>query len=121
MATDIQARTNQGGSVVSFFVGGIVLVAIVVAGLYFLHQRGESQSPSPVISKSNAPNPNVSSSATPKATTPKQSQKPKATSTLETKPPLPATGPSDLMPVGVILAILTAISISYVQSRRAYN
>ena len=35
------SRTNQGGSVLTFVIVGVVLAAMVVGGVYLLRQRGE--------------------------------------------------------------------------------
>lgn len=44
------SRTNQGGSILTFVIVGVVLAAMVVGGVYLLRQRGEqARTPQPVI------------------------------------------------------------------------
>ena len=123
-----QVRTNQGGSVVSFVIIGVVLVALVAGGVYLLrHQDGTntpdstktstvspSASPSvstnqgsvttPTPSKSVQPSPHASPTATPSAPAPND---------------MPKTGPSDLLPGGLIAAILVGSMVAFSQSQRA--
>lgn len=115
-------RTNQGGSVASFVIGGIILLAVVIGGLYFLNKRGESPSSAPIASKSVSPS--VTAPASSPQSSPSPSPRPSQSPVIaapDTKTPLPATGPTDLLPTGIVIAVLTGVSVSYVRSRRAYN
>ena len=124
-----QARTNQGGSVVSFVVIGVVLVALVIGGIYMLQHRGgtdtpevaktNSPVPAPSASSSSAPAPSSSKSPAPsKSVQPTPSSSP-APSTGPVPENMPATGPSDILSGGVMAAILLGVVVSYTQSRSA--
>ncbi len=114
-------RTNQGGSVVSFLVVGIILVGLVIGGIYAVQKRGGNAPTTPVVTTSPAastsatPSPAPSKTASPSA---QPSQPPAPTQGGAKTSPLPATGPSDNLPAAVAFAILLGIVISYVQSRR---
>ena len=121
-----EARTNQGGSVVSFVVVGIVLVALAAGGIYLLkHRAGDSSShvaktsmsPSPVSSGSVSPNSSsVAPSPQPSSTpSPSPSSKPSASPS----PTIPKTGPSDLLPSGLVAATVIGSLVAFIQSRRA--
>lgn len=120
-----QMRTNQGGSVASFVIVGIVLVALVAGGIYTLRHRTatdtptgvgtNSPAPSPVSSDSKAPTPSKSASPSPSAS-PQPTESPAPT---PAPTDMPATGPSDLLSSGIIGAILIGSLTSYAQSRRA--
>lgn len=125
------ARTNQGGSVVTFLVVGAVLAAVTLGGVYFVQQRGSSDtpvatSPSPSVSPSASPEQTASPSASPRPSTsssPQLSASPVPTShpTTGTAPAgdLPQTGPADDLLAAIIpAALLVGASVSYVQSRR---
>ena len=125
-----QARTNQGGSVVSFVVVGIVLVALVIGGVYMLQHRGgdtpevaktNSPAPAPSASSSNSPVPSTSKSPAPsKSAQPTPSSSPKPVPSAAPAPEnMPATGPSDILPGGIAAAILLGVTVSYAQSRSA--
>ncbi len=127
-----QARTNQGGSVVSFVVVGIVLVALVIGGVYMLQHRGgdtpevaktNSPVPAPSASSSSSPVPSTSKSPAPsKSVQPVPSSSPKpAPSTVPVPENMPATGPSDILPSGIVVAILLGVTVSYAQSRSAHR
>ena len=125
-----KTRANQGGSVVSFVVIGIILVALVVGGAYVLQHRNGTRSPEVAktttpSSQSVSPSPN-GSPAPSSSTSPVPSQSvqpaPSASPTPSSQPApanMPATGPSDLLPSGIIAAILLGFAVAYVQSRQA--
>ncbi len=114
------ARINQGGSVVSYIVVGVVLVALVVGGVYLLQHRTAndtakvaktttvSPSPSPSSTPASSPSPSL-------APAPATTSKPSASSA-PTASRMPVTGPSDLMPAGIVIAILTGLGVSFTQS-----
>lgn len=125
------ARTNQGGSVVTFLVVGAVLVAVTLGGVYFVQQRGSapvatppspSPSSSPSVSQSTAPSasPRPSTSASPR---PSASPAPTSHPTTGTAPTthLPETGPADDLVLAIIpTALLVGAAVSYIQSRRTH-
>lgn len=131
-----QARTNQGGSVVSFLVIGAILVGITLVGVYFVQQRNSaapiasSPSPSPSVSTPVAPQP-TSSPAPSQSVGPSSSPKPSASPVPSSHPTtgtaptehLPQTGPAeDLLLSAMPIAVLVGSTISYLVSRRArYN
>ena len=125
---DNQARTNQGGSVASFIVVGVILTAVVIAGIYFVHQRTQSPTDAPAT-------PVASSPASPNAPAPSPSQSPQSTpQPVQPSPqapqppvanhneaPLPATGPSEDLLAIVGLATLVGAVASYMRSRRTLS
>ncbi len=128
-----QTRTNQGGSVAPFIVGVIILLIIAVGAMFFLHKRTSTnteKSPtittSPLASVSPSATPAQSSSPTPSSTkTPSPSPSP--STSVSTQPgssqsqsstgnsALPATGPSDIMPAGVVVAVLVGLTVHLVR------
>lgn len=127
-------RANQGGSVVSFIVIGIVLVALVAGGIYLLQHRDSNTQTGPISTKSTSPSPSTvavkpSSSASPSASPspskstaaqpPATNQKTDSGANKVPVQPLPKTGPSDLTAGGFVAAILAASAASFVQSVRA--
>ncbi len=123
-----QTRTNEGGSVVSFIVIGVVLAAIVVGGIYIVQKRGEnaptvssnptaSPSMSPIASDSTPPAVSPGTQATPTPSkTPSTQPSPSKTPLPSTGVPLPTTGPSDNLLSAIGFAILLGVSIAYLRS-----
>ncbi|MDB5184124.1 MAG: hypothetical protein JWO07_805 [Candidatus Saccharibacteria bacterium] len=132
-------RTNQGGSVVSFVVVGVILVGLVAGGIYLLRQRNDNADKTPVATTSKAPTTSPSKSAAPsspaatpaptKSTQP-ASQPPasnqKAAAGTVTPPStpsspavIPQTGPSDMIPSGIAFAALLGATVAFSQSVRA--
>jgi hypothetical protein len=128
MARDTQ--TKQSGSVASFLVVGLVLVALVGGGIYLLKHRSDTNSIK-VAKTSTLPSASVSTTVTPKKSskpsphstpipTPViKTTQPAAKSSAPTPATMPVTGPSDLMPAGIVMAILVSSAASFVQSERA--
>ncbi len=122
-----QARTNQGGSVVSFLVIGAILVGVTLAGVYFVQQRNNSEpiatSPSPSPSVSMPPtSPAPSQSVAPSTPKPSSSPLPSSHPATGTAPTgnLPQTGPAEDVVASLIpVAALVGATVSYVGSRRA--
>lgn len=134
-----QTRTNQGGSVAPFIVGVIILLIIALGAMFFLHKRTSTNteksptiSTSPSASVSPSVTPGQSSSPTPSSTrTPSPSPSPSTSVTTRPTPStqpgssqpqfntgnsaLPATGPSDIMPAGVIVAVLVGLTVHFVR------
>lgn len=121
------ARTNQGGSVTSFIVVGVVLVVILAVGVYWAYQRGaQVQSNTPIIGSTNqkaTPQPQKSGDQTKSepsfGTTGQTGQGQQSTSSDTGVAPgeIPQTGPSDTAYVLVVLAFLTFAATLYVRSR----
>lgn len=122
---DNQARTNQGGSVTSFIVVGVILTAVVIAGIYFVHQRSQAPSStpaspvasSPINPQAPAPSPSQSPQSTPQPvqSSPQVPQPPVAN---QNEAPLPETGPREDFLALVGLAVLVGTTISYIRSRQ---
>lgn len=124
-----QTRTNQGGSVVSFLVVGVVFVVIIIGAVYALqHRKSSTPSSSPIATTSKAPSPSTTtpnSSVAPAPTPSENSQNngsenssTNSTDGLSTTT-MPQTGPSDMMPGAGVIAVLTGMIIAFVQSVRA--
>ncbi len=128
-----QARTNQGGSVAPFIIGAVILLVVAVGAMFFLHKRTSidptispvvsnspsvSVPPSTTSDQSSSPSPTKTPSVRPSASPqPTQSTQPSSQPQLVTgESALPATGPSDLMPAGIVIAILVAFAVSYTRS-----
>lgn len=124
-----QARTNQGGSVASFLVIGVILAVITLGGIYFVQHRQQSQAPTPAPSVAQSPSadtktPGTSTSPSPSvkpSTSPKPSASP-SPSTVPSETPqtgvLPATGPADdLLLSALPIVLLTGVTAAYAQSR----
>jgi hypothetical protein len=131
-------QTNQGGSVVSFLVVGVVFVAIVTGAVYALQHRAadnNARTPaSPTATKTGSPSsaapsqstPNKSAapapSSTPAPANPRGNQQPNGATTPApgtSSPTMPATGPSDMLPGGVAMAVLTGALVAFAQSVQA--
>jgi hypothetical protein len=123
-------RANQGGSVVSFVVVGVILVGLVAGGVYLLKQRNDNTSNSRVATTSKAPSPSasVAAPAPSKSAQPSQppasNQKPAAgtvtpPATGSTQTVIPQTGPSDMIPGGIVLATVLSATVAFTQSVRA--
>jgi cytoskeletal protein RodZ len=107
-------QANQGGSVVGFVIGAVVLVALVVGGAYWVNWQSR-QTPTPP--KQDAPK---TEPQTPKPEQPKEEEKstPSQTPPTSTSPAqLPATGPEQAIGASFALGIVTMVVIYYVRSR----
>ncbi len=124
-----QTRTKEGGSVVSFAVIGIVLIAVVVGGIYIVQKRGENTkvagpvSSSPAASPSGKPSTGVPTPPPPSTKPPGVTTTPPPVSTTPhvTSSPnqsIPQTGPEDYMPGGAVFAVLVGMTVAYVNSKR---
>lgn len=123
-----QARTNQGGSVAPFIIGAVILLVVAVGAMVFLHKRTStnpttspiaSNSPSASVSPSATPNPSQSPSSSPSiSVSPQPTQSPQPSSQPGTNDSaLPATGPSNIMPAGLVLATFVGFAVSFIRSR----
>jgi len=122
-----KTRTKQGGSVVSFLIVGIVLMAIALAAIYFVQQRGgqtaEQPQPSPI---SDTPTPSTETSpvvpSPSSSASPEPSVSPRPSASPSTVPPtgvMPSTGPTeDLLFASLPLVLMVVAVSAYVQSRR---
>ena len=122
-----QTRTNQGGSVVSFLVVGVVLAAVVFGAIYLVQKRGDTPTPEPtpsgpVIGQSDQPQPSGSPASPSPSATPSGSPRPSSQPGGQQPAPstdLPATGPADdLVLLALPIALLVASIVAYSRSRR---
>lgn len=111
-------RTNQGGSVLSFVVVGVILAGLLVGGIYFVNQQ-TSQPPTPV-SRQPEKSANKDDKQTKKQTPPaaEPGNKPQSETDTNTATELPATGPTELVGSLIVLGLLGGVVTSYLRSRR---
>lgn len=131
------ARTNQGGSAITFAIIGTILVLVLGAGVYFAYQRGDqARTNEPLIgsldkkapvsqpttksdtdsngnSKSGSDQTNSGTVTPPSDTSPTTPPSTGGTHTSQ----IPQTGPSGTDYSAVVLSIVTFIGVLYVRSR----
>jgi hypothetical protein len=123
------ARTNQGGSAITFAIIGAILVLVLAAGIYFAYQRGANiRSAAPIIGSTNqetTPKPEKSddqSSDKTKTNSGDVNQSSTDQQTASTQPgeatgQIPQTGPMDGLYTLAVLAFLAFAAVRYVRSR----
>jgi len=126
-------RVNEGGSVLSFVVIGVVLALLLVSGVYFVRQQmttraetkpqttNEPQTP-PSDQKSDEPKAEDTNKS---ATNDEQKASTGSTTPSEmprnaTSPALPQTGPAESVTAIIAVALLSATFTAYLRSRRDY-
>lgn len=126
-------NAGQGGSVLGFILGGVLLTVLLVGSVYMIHQKGQApanqqpsvpaRQPAPAPDKP-APEPQKEttqedtsspSSFNPPASSRPQSQQQGTSST----PRLPQTGPGEALLSAFALALLSGALAAYIRSRRA--
>jgi cytoskeletal protein RodZ len=142
-------RTNEGGSVLSFAVVGVILAILLVGGVAAVRQHfidGQKAAPTPVQvtktdKKDTAPAPAASdgsqtpanegqsasggspsapaSNTAPAATTPATGDTAPSTTQTTSGGELPHTGPMATFGTIVALSLLTGSGVAYMRSRRA--
>jgi cytoskeletal protein RodZ len=128
-------RTNEGGSVVTFVIVGVVLAAVVAGGVYLVNQRGEDKRTNqPTPTSQNQPSGQTSNPTTtpsPTQSQPKPNTGSQAPKTGQSTTPttgvnssastsdghLPTTGPVDNGIRLIALSILIGTATAYIQSR----
>ncbi len=119
-----QTRTNQGGSVVSFVVVGLVLVAVAIGAIYLVQERSQhtQPTPSPTASTTKSPQPtnkDESKDGESKKRQPQSSPQPSRTpSAMRGQENLPKTGPEEALLSIVASASLVGMTVAYVRSLR---
>jgi cytoskeletal protein RodZ len=127
----ILRRTNQGGSVVSFIIVGVILAAGLIGAVYFLKQHSDQMRKDQAIAisdqqkkaneeaaKSESSNKSSTTSSN-KSTTGSSNAAPSAPSeTASTSQNLPTTGPELVIGEAIGIYLLTVAIASYVSSRR---
>lgn len=116
-------RTKEGGSVPKFIIVGLVLVALLIGGGFWLRHQAKQ----PEVTQPPAPEQPAEPPVGPtRPVTPEQSQDPKQVESQSNpvlQPPqgasLPQTGPSEnVLLASLMLGILAAVATGYVRSRR---
>lgn len=119
-------RTNQGGSVLSFVIVGILLAGLLVGGVYIVNRQTVGQPVAPVEQKPQKEMPDGSQSPPP-AKPGNNSQQPDpfsnipqaGTGTANTgAAELPATGSRETFGSLLIIGLLGGVVVGYVRSRR---
>lgn len=129
-------RTNEGGSVLSFAVVGVILAILMVAGVAVVRQQsisGQKPAPAPQKVVKTDKNPTVTpapsgSSSTPapatqtppkgSTSTPAPQTQPSTGGTAVPNKELPHTGPAETATTLLAVGLLTASSVAYLKSRR---
>lgn len=116
-------RTNQGGSVVTFIIAGVILALVLVGGIYALNKHGEQVRKDQAIAAadkeradkeaaSNVDNSEASSSSD-------SSVSDNSDESVSTAQNLPATGSELSISALVGMFLLTVATASYASSRRS--
>ncbi len=127
-------RTKQGGSVLSFIIVGIVLLAALAGGVYWYRQVFVPHTAPEVSTKPASPSDTSDSTKNSNSSQSSDQSKPKpsdsssnstnsapsqpATPAPQPSSQLPKTGPADTIATMLILGVLTAATAAYGQSRR---
>jgi LPXTG-motif cell wall-anchored protein len=118
-------RTNEGGSVLSFVVVGVVILLMLVGGIFAVRQL--TSQPAPLTQE---PAKTTPEQAKPQEQKPQESTKPSSSekeqaATPQTQTPaasnpeLPKTGPTETVGFTLVLALITLAGVSYFRSRQA--
>lgn len=118
-------RTKQGGSVLTFIIGGVFLIILLVGGIYWISQQNRSNNaplPTPQAPIEPAPRPSnepMNPDRTHQQRDNAESTPPQLPSNGQpTASELPTTGPREMLTSSFIFALLCGVAISYVRSRR---
>ena len=124
----IKERTNQGGSVATFVVVGIILVAVLIGGIYLVNIRGQqarksqeiatSETQKPVSTGSSTTNTSSNSSNSTQQTSTSSAQEESSASEEATSQNLPTTGVGINWVKLAGVYLLTVSLTAYVLSRR---
>lgn len=119
-------RTNQGGSIVTFIIVGVILAVVLVGGVSYLRQRGEQVRKDQAIAA--ADQEKAAKDAARQSQNANNSEsKGSSTGTVDDNSSgnsnsvknLPVTGPEATIGALVAPFLLTFASVSYVSSRRS--
>jgi LPXTG-motif cell wall-anchored protein len=130
-------RTNQGGSVLSFIIIGVILTILLAGGVYIVRWQVTGSNPSQSTPISQQPPTTPPQKETPGDSGTSHQQEPpakeKTDPTTQTQVPqtapvsgennsrtaaLPQTGPAETIGILVALGFLSVASVSYLRSRR---
>lgn len=118
-------RTNQGGSVLSFVLVGIVAIALLVGGVYIIRQQSAqpTEMPTPATTdkpqqtKKPASSDNQASNKQDTASKPPQQAAPPPANSVPADK-LPQTGPGETFGSMVVIGLVCAVVVTYLRSRR---
>lgn len=115
-------RTNQGGSVLSFIIIGVVLAGLLVGGVYIIRQQlavfepTQPQEPTRQPETTQQPQKPEEHETPPNSTAPQTNQSmPASGSPAGT---LPQTGPAEVVSALVAIGLSSGVILSYLRSRR---
>jgi cytoskeletal protein RodZ len=116
-------RTNQGGSVASFVVIGVILVAGLASAVYFLNLRGQQARKDQTITatgSNQAPKTNTktNTTTTTQSSTKTSTTKTSSTSTGSKSSNLPATGVETPIINLISIFLLSASTVAFMMSRQ---
>jgi cytoskeletal protein RodZ len=117
----MKRRTSQGGSVASFVVIGVILVAGLLSAVYFVNQRGQQARKEQTISATSTKKPTTKPITTSNTSTTKTTVATPTKSTTQTKTKtadLPATGIETSIGSLTSVFLLSASLVAYMMSRR---
>jgi cytoskeletal protein RodZ len=109
-------QANQGGSVVGFVIGAVVLAALVVGGAYWVNWQSRQTATPP------KQDPPKTQPQAPKPEQPKKEEKstPSQTPPTSTSPAqLPATGSEQAIGASLALGLVTMLIVYYARSRHS--
>lgn len=117
------ARSNQGGSILSFLIIGSILAVLLIGGVYFVQQRKSHPAPAPTATKPSMQSNDKAKKVVdePKKDTPAQEAPKKEAPTPATPPAseLPKTGTTETISSVIGAGLLSGMIVAYVRSRRA--
>ena len=118
-------RTNQGGSVLSFVIIGVILASVLVGSVYLVNRQTAQPVPRPpVVQEPQKPIDNKQQTPPPaepgndKPNSPPNQSAPVAGAPSSSATELPVTGVTETFGSLIVLGLLSAIVVSYVRSRR---
>jgi LPXTG-motif cell wall-anchored protein len=111
-------RTNQGGSVLSFVIIGVIMAAILVGGVYMVRQQASQpavETPQEVVEEPPVTSPTETEK---EAEKPQKEEAAQKTPQAEKEVELPQTGPAESFVTLIAVALLGFTATSYLRSRR---
>lgn len=118
-------RTGQGGAILGFIIGAVILTFLLLGGVYLMNQQSDRTRPVPVeipapqqptsLPGSDQPEPHSEPSAP-------NSELPSQLPSQGTVPrEIPQTGPRETLGTGLVLALVGGVIVAYVRSRRQFD
>jgi cytoskeletal protein RodZ len=122
-------RTKQGGSVLAFIVVGILLLALLSGGIFWIsRQNKETHMPpaAPQVSQDSHPSGGSTSAPSIQNHDARQESQESTSSSTPAQLPsgdkaskeLPETGPRETVIASIALGLLSGVTVSYLRSRR---